>query len=158
MEFCPPGSQENLELLEAGRPTYPEKRDRRLARENSSDVGRSGQRGKGDRLSFQVGTGLLDGHVSGNKVWIEFHPETAGTDHGFELDGELTSNGAKGVSSGTGIEGQLPERTPDVDVGGPVEVVVGQGRRRGAEDHPAAVRRDPRRVAVGVRKRAVGVG
>jgi hypothetical protein len=52
--------------------------------------------GKGDLVSYQVGSGLLDGHVSGNKVWIEFHPETAGTDHGFELEGELTSTGAKG--------------------------------------------------------------
>jgi len=52
--------------------------------------------GRRDHASFQVGTGSLEGQVSGDRVLIEFHPDTASTDHGFELSGNLTSDGARG--------------------------------------------------------------
>jgi hypothetical protein len=51
---------------------------------------------QGERSWLHTGGGMLDGRVSEQRVWIEFHPDTAGTDRGFELVGELTSEGAKG--------------------------------------------------------------
>jgi hypothetical protein len=60
---------------------------------------------QGEHSWLHTGGGVLDGWVSGQRMFIEFHPDTAATDHGFELDGVLTSTGARGQWGHTDIAG-----------------------------------------------------
>jgi hypothetical protein len=65
---------------------------------------------QGEHSWLHTGGGMLDGRVSGQRMFIEFHPDTAGTDRGFELEGELTSEGAKGEWGYCDIAGDHPKQ------------------------------------------------